>query len=144
MATNIVQTIVQDVSNLVDGRHQAIAGPPVFGNSDPGRYDFHVEVPLWGVTWLLHGYTDAKLAMNATFSIRLPFVGTTQLANLKGNLADGITLIFDIKILSNGKAKFYISDKWLYLNLSATVYGKAHGPTAFGLFPLPLGARLQP
>ncbi|KAJ7277113.1 hypothetical protein C8J57DRAFT_1308588 [Mycena rebaudengoi] len=149
MATNILQTIGKDVNNLLEGRHQsskasdgeevhvfAIAGPPVFGSSDPGRYDFSVEVPLWGVTWILNGYMDAKLAMNATFSVRVPIMGTFKLSDVKGNLADGIAVTFDISML-NGQAKFYISDKWLYINLSAVVFGQAHGPAAFGLFPLP-------
>ncbi|KAJ7085279.1 hypothetical protein C8R44DRAFT_594116, partial [Mycena epipterygia] len=76
------------------------------------------------------------LVMNATFSARVPILGTFKLTDVEGNLADGIAVTFNISML-NGNAKFYISDKWVYINLSAVVFGKAYGPSAFGLFPLP-------
>ncbi|KAJ7231080.1 hypothetical protein C8J57DRAFT_1092034 [Mycena rebaudengoi] len=79
---------------------------------------------------------DAKLDVNATFSVRVPVMGTFQPTAVKGNLANGIAVTVDGSTI-NGKAQFYISDKWVYINLAAVVFGQEHGPTAFGLFPLP-------
>ncbi|KAJ7772398.1 hypothetical protein B0H16DRAFT_1305251 [Mycena metata] len=79
---------------------------------------------------------DAALAMNATLSVRIPILGTLQLSNVNGNLADGIAVTFSTSVV-NGNAKFYISNNWLYINLSAVVFGTAHGPMAFQLIPLP-------
>ncbi|KAJ6601891.1 hypothetical protein DFH09DRAFT_1355155 [Mycena vulgaris] len=149
MTANPLQTIVQDVDKLIDGHHYsskasdgeevhvyAVAGPPIFGSADPGRYDFNIEFPLWGVTWLLNGYMDAALAMNATLSVRVPIMGTFQQTDVKGNLAAGIAVTFSTSMV-NGNAKFHISNKWLYINLSAVVFGAAHGPLDFQLIPLP-------
>ncbi|KAJ6569021.1 hypothetical protein B0H19DRAFT_937888 [Mycena capillaripes] len=74
--------------------------------------------------------------MSATLSVRVPIVGTLQLADVTGNLADGIPVTFGTPVVT-GNAKFYISNKWLYINLSAVVFGVAHGPLDFQLIPLP-------
>ncbi|KAF7335543.1 hypothetical protein MVEN_02208200 [Mycena venus] len=106
-------------------------------SSNPDRHNYDVNVPLWGVTWILKGYVDTKLAMDATFSIKVPILPTIKLADVKGNLADGIAVAFNVSGVVNGQAKFYTSDKWVYINLAATVFGTAHGPVDFKLFPLP-------
>ncbi|KAJ6571340.1 hypothetical protein B0H19DRAFT_935621 [Mycena capillaripes] len=79
---------------------------------------------------------DAQLAMDAAFYAKVPILPMLKLTEVKGNLADGIAVAFNNSLV-NGKARFYISDKWVYINLSATVFGKAHGPLDFELFPLP-------
>ncbi|KAJ7034615.1 hypothetical protein C8F04DRAFT_956267, partial [Mycena alexandri] len=84
----------------------------------------------------LNGYIDAALALKAVLSVRIPILGTLQLSNVNGNLADGIAVTFNTAVV-NGNAKFYISNKWLYINLSAVVFGQAHGPMDFQLIPLP-------
>jgi hypothetical protein len=84
----------------------------------------------------LNGYLNTNnLAMNAAFSVRIPIVGTVKLADVIGNLADRIAVTFATSMV-NGNAKFYISNNWLYIDLSAVVFGNSHGPLSFGLFPL--------
>ncbi|KAI0293863.1 hypothetical protein B0F90DRAFT_1670710 [Multifurca ochricompacta] len=105
----------------------AIAGPPVYSDGDSDRIDFDIELPLWGVTWVLKGYViKSTLAIDAAFSVKVPIIGSFQLAQVKGNLQDGV--------------KFYYSAGWIYVDLSATVFGTVYGPLTIKLIPLPFGS----
>ncbi|KAI0297031.1 hypothetical protein B0F90DRAFT_1742503 [Multifurca ochricompacta] len=115
----------------------AIAGAPVYydGPRVP-QYDIDIEVPLWGVTWILRGYIDnGTLEIDAEFAVRLPIIGTFTLAAVKGNLKDGVEVTFGISVL-NGEARFYISGGWLWIDLSATIFGPTFGPLKIKLIPI--------
>ncbi|KAI0263224.1 hypothetical protein BC834DRAFT_971496 [Gloeopeniophorella convolvens] len=115
----------------------AIAGPPVFGG-DPGRWDFDIEFPIWGVTFILKGYVDlTTLEIDATFSVRIPIIGTFKLAEVKGNLKDGVSVSFGISGILSGKATFYVRDGWIWVDLSAEIFGTTYGPVSIKLIPLP-------
>ncbi|KAH9959369.1 hypothetical protein BJV74DRAFT_788840, partial [Russula compacta] len=79
----------------------------------------------------------STLSISATFSVRVPILGTFTLANLNGNLNDGVSVTFGVSGILSGTAKFYVKDKWLYVDLSATVFGTTYGPISIGLIPLP-------
>lgn len=74
--------------------------------------------------------------MDATFAVRVPIIGEFTLGNVKGNLNDGIKITFGIAILS-GSATFYVKDGWIWVDLSATVFGSEYGPISIKLLPLP-------
>ena len=74
--------------------------------------------------------------MNATLSVEVPIVGTVRLAEVRGNLRDGVTVSFGVSFL-HGDARFYLRDGWLYVDLSATVFGTHHGPVSIPLIPIP-------
>ncbi|KAI0297055.1 hypothetical protein B0F90DRAFT_991694 [Multifurca ochricompacta] len=116
----------------------AIAGAPVFHNDTKvPRYDFDIEVPLWGITWVLKGYIDVgTFEINAEFSVRTPIITPFRLAAVKGNLKDGVKVSFDVSFVK-GEAKFYIFGGWLWVDLSATVFGTTYGPLKVKLIPLP-------
>ncbi|KAI0298181.1 hypothetical protein B0F90DRAFT_1952562 [Multifurca ochricompacta] len=115
----------------------AIAGPPVYSDGDSDRIDFDIELPLWGVTWVLKGYViKSTLEIDAAFSVKVPIIGSFQLAQVKGNLQDGVKVTFGVSIL-HGDARFYYSAGWIYVDLSATVFGKVYGPLTIKLIPLP-------
>ncbi|KAI0741035.1 hypothetical protein C8Q76DRAFT_822774 [Earliella scabrosa] len=140
-----------DLPKLLEGHHSqhqartgeiihvyAIAGPPVFGDAKENQWNFNIEIPLWGVTFILSGYVDLfSLAIDATFSVKIPIVGSIKLAEVKGNLRDGVTVNFGISGVLSGEARFYVNDRWLYVDLSATVFGTHHGPVTIRLIPLP-------
>lgn len=86
----------------------------------------------------LSGYIDlASLEISARLSVRIPIIGTYQLAEVKGNLKDGVSVQFGISGILSGKATFFIRDGWLTLDLSATVFGSTYGPISIRLLPLP-------
>ncbi|KAI0298182.1 hypothetical protein B0F90DRAFT_834382 [Multifurca ochricompacta] len=86
----------------------AIAGPPVYSDGDSDRIDFDIELPLWGVTWVLKGYViKSTLEIDAAFSVKVPIIGSFQLAQVKGNLQDGVKVTFGVSIL-HGDARFII------------------------------------
>ncbi|KAI0297028.1 hypothetical protein B0F90DRAFT_1635173, partial [Multifurca ochricompacta] len=85
----------------------------------------------------LKGYIDiGTFEINAEFSVRVPIIGTFRLAAVKGNLKDGVQVSFGISVLK-GTARFYINSGWLYVDLSATVFGTVYGPLKVKLIPLP-------
>ncbi|KAI0295583.1 hypothetical protein B0F90DRAFT_1143885 [Multifurca ochricompacta] len=115
----------------------AIAGPPVYAEGDSDRIDFDIEVPLWGVTWILKGYVEkSTLEIDAAFSVKIPIIGTYQLAKVKGNITDGVKVTFGVSVV-RGDARFYYSNGWIYVDLSATVFGKVYGRVTIKLIPLP-------
>ncbi|KAI0297034.1 hypothetical protein B0F90DRAFT_1742554 [Multifurca ochricompacta] len=63
-------------------------------------------------------------------------MGTFRLAEVKGNLNDGVEVPFDSSVVK-GEAKFYVSDGRLWVDLSATVFGTTCGPLKVELIPLP-------
>ncbi|KAI0297025.1 hypothetical protein B0F90DRAFT_1742452, partial [Multifurca ochricompacta] len=52
----------------------------------------------------------------------------------KGNLKDGVEVSFGISVLK-GTARFYINGGWLWVDLSATVFGTVYGPLKVKLIP---------
>ncbi|KAI0293862.1 hypothetical protein B0F90DRAFT_1642157 [Multifurca ochricompacta] len=85
----------------------------------------------------LKGYVDkSTLEIDAAFSVKVPIIGSFQLAQVKGNLQDGVKVTFGVSIL-HGDARFYYSAGWIYLDLSATVFGTVYGPLTIKLIPLP-------
>ncbi|KAI0297032.1 hypothetical protein B0F90DRAFT_1742527 [Multifurca ochricompacta] len=116
----------------------AIAGAPVFHNDTKvPHYDIDIEFPLWGVVWILRGYIDhSTLEIDGELAVRLPIIGTFTLAAVKGNLKDGVKATFGISVL-NGDARFYASGGWLWIDLSATIFGATLGPLTIKLIPVP-------
>ncbi|KAI0297056.1 hypothetical protein B0F90DRAFT_1635174, partial [Multifurca ochricompacta] len=85
----------------------------------------------------LKGYIDVgTFEINAEFSVKVPILGTYRLATVKGNLKDGVEVSFGIAVLK-GTARFYINSGWLWVDLSATVFGTTYGPLKVKLIPLP-------
>ncbi|KAI0299752.1 hypothetical protein B0F90DRAFT_1630700, partial [Multifurca ochricompacta] len=76
------------------------------------------------------------LEINAEFSVRLPVLAAIRLAEVRGNLRDGVKVSFDISVLK-GDARFYVSGGWLWVDLSARVFMAIHGPLKVKLIPLP-------
>ncbi|KAI0263240.1 hypothetical protein BC834DRAFT_888187, partial [Gloeopeniophorella convolvens] len=74
--------------------------------------------------------------MDAFLSAKSPF-GELRLAEVKGNLKDGIKVTFDIPGILSGTATFYVRDGWVWIDLSVTVFGKTYGPISVKLLPLP-------
>ncbi|KAI0294057.1 hypothetical protein B0F90DRAFT_1670603 [Multifurca ochricompacta] len=115
----------------------AIADPPVYAEGDSDRIDFDIEVPLWAVTWILKGYVEKSiLEIDAAFSVKIPIIGTYQLAKVNGNLTDRVKVTFGVSVV-HGDAKFYYSNGWIYVDLSATIFGKVYGRVTIKLIPLP-------
>ncbi|KAI0263228.1 hypothetical protein BC834DRAFT_888118 [Gloeopeniophorella convolvens] len=75
--------------------------------------------------------------MDAFLSARFPLIENLPLAEVKGNLKDGIKVTFDISGILSGSATFYVRDGWVWIDLSATVFGTTYGPISVKLFPLP-------
>ncbi|KAH9962526.1 hypothetical protein BJV74DRAFT_990920 [Russula compacta] len=116
----------------------AIAGHPVFGD-ERSSYDFDIEFGFAGLTWILRGSINlSTLSISASFLVRIPLLGTITLASLNGSLLEGVSVTFGISGILSGTAKFYVRDKWLYVDLSATVFGSTYGPITIGLIPLPI------
>ncbi|EIW74806.1 hypothetical protein CONPUDRAFT_66572, partial [Coniophora puteana RWD-64-598 SS2] len=78
-----------------------------------------------------------SLQIDASFSVRIPIIGTFQLASFQGNLIEGVKFTFGISGILSGEARVYLKDKWLWLDLSATVFGSKYGPLSIKLIPLP-------
>ncbi|KAF7335561.1 hypothetical protein MVEN_02210100 [Mycena venus] len=105
---------------------------------------FDVNVPLGGAgAWALRGSVDANLAMDAQLFYKNPILSPIAVADVKGNLADGIAVVFNTAGVK-GQAKVYTSDKWVYINLAATTVGGTYGPSDFKLFPLPVDQSTNP
>ncbi|KAI0741034.1 hypothetical protein C8Q76DRAFT_709867 [Earliella scabrosa] len=118
-----------DIHKLLEGHHRqyqartgetihvyAIAGPPVFGDAKENQWNTYAE--LERVLVQLSGSVDLfSLEINATLSVEVPIVGTVRLAEVRGN--------------------FYLREGWLYVDLSATVFGTHHGPVSIPLIPIP-------
>ncbi|KAI0263241.1 hypothetical protein BC834DRAFT_827767, partial [Gloeopeniophorella convolvens] len=86
----------------------------------------------------LKGYIDlSTLEIDATFSVKIPIVGTYKLAEVKGNLKDGVSVTFGIPWVISGTARFYVRDGWLWVDLSAEIFGTTYGPVSIKLIPLP-------
>ncbi|KAI0295584.1 hypothetical protein B0F90DRAFT_1919298 [Multifurca ochricompacta] len=76
----------------------AIAGPPVYAEGDSDRIDFDIE---------LKGYAEkSTLEIDAAFSVKIPIIGTYQLAKVKGNITDGVKVTFGVSVV-RGDARFY-------------------------------------
>ncbi|KAI0263223.1 hypothetical protein BC834DRAFT_323771 [Gloeopeniophorella convolvens] len=130
-------TVSRDGRNGEEVHVYAISGPPVFGEGRESRWDFDVETPIGGVIFILKGYIDlSTLEMDAILSARFPFTDLT-LAEVKGNLKDGIKVTFDIPRVISGSATFYVRDGWVWMDLSVTIFGKTYDPISVKLFPLP-------
>lgn len=85
----------------------------------------------------LNGFTDlSTLKCNATLSDHIPIIGTHQIAGVNGNLKDGITVSFSLSSVLSGSAKFYLNNKWIYVELDAKVFGHNES-ISFHLIPLP-------
>ncbi|KAH9980396.1 hypothetical protein BJV74DRAFT_953171 [Russula compacta] len=121
----------------------AISGPPVFGSAPSasaaaGRHNFNTQWNYFGVTWILNGYVDlSTLKIDATFSVHIPIIGTHQIAGVNGNLKEGVKVSFALNHVLSGSAKFYLKNKWLYLDLDAKVFGHNES-ISFHLIPLPI------
>ncbi|KAI0293157.1 hypothetical protein B0F90DRAFT_1670921 [Multifurca ochricompacta] len=110
----------------------AIAGPPVYSNGDSDRIDFDIELPLWGVTWVLKGYViKSTLAIDAAFSVKVPIIGSFQLAQVKGNLQDGVKVTFGVSFCMEmpGSIIPLVGFMWTF-----------YGPLTIKLIPLPFGS----
>ncbi|KAH9961178.1 hypothetical protein BJV74DRAFT_799846 [Russula compacta] len=145
------QVSLADVPALLEGHHSevtdevskkdtvhvfAITGAPTFGTLGK-KWDFHIEFSFLGVVWILKGWIDlTTLAISATLSVRIPIIGTHQIASVNGNLQNGVTVTFGIPGILSGSAKFYAKNKWLYVDLSVTVFGKK-GSITIKLIPIP-------
>ncbi|KAH9965704.1 hypothetical protein BJV74DRAFT_799580 [Russula compacta] len=146
-------------SDLVDNHHNvakdpntgkevhvyAISGPPVFNNktssvSAPApttQHNFNIQFNYFGITWILNGFIDLSTQkFDATLSDHIPIVGTHKLTEVTGNLKDGITVYYKIEKVLGGKGRFYLKDKWIYVDLEAEVFGRQEA-ISFHLIPLP-------
>ncbi|KAH9970068.1 hypothetical protein BJV74DRAFT_264428 [Russula compacta] len=128
--------VIDEVSNKDTVHVFAITGAPTFDAAGK-KWDFHIEFSFLGLVWILQGWIDlTTLAISATLSVRIPIVGTHQIASVNGSLKSGITVSFGVPKVLSGSAKFYAKDKWLYVDLSATVFGKK-GSITIKLIPIP-------
>lgn len=85
----------------------------------------------------LNGYVDlSTLKIDATFSVHIPIIGTHQIAGVNGNLKEGVKVSFALSHVLSGSAKFYLKNKWLFLDLDAKVFGHNES-ISFHLIPLP-------
>lgn len=87
----------------------------------------------------MKGYIDLTTKeIDAALFVKIPLFPEIKLAEVKGNLQDGVTVSFSIldgKI--SGSATFYIKDKWLWVKLSVTIFGKKYSGD-WRLIPLPI------
>jgi len=123
-------------ANAAVAPRQAVAATTTAEATQP--YDFDVEFGLGGVTFIERGSVDpATCNISSTLSARIPIVGTFQLANLNGNLVDGVTSTFGISGVLSGTIKDYYNNGYLTADITATIFGSAYGPTTIKLLPLP-------
>jgi hypothetical protein len=85
----------------------------------------------------LKGYIEADV-IDATFSVMFPLLPEITLAHVHGDLNKGVEVTFSIGSIVSGTARFYLKDKWLWLDLSAKVWGQPFGPVSIRLIPYPL------
>ncbi|KAH9970066.1 hypothetical protein BJV74DRAFT_799326 [Russula compacta] len=133
------QVSLADVPALLEGHHHevqdevskkdiihvfAITGAPVFGT--PERSGTFISS---GASWDSSG--------SATLSVRIPIIGTFQIASVNGNLQHSVSVTFSIPSILSGSARFYlVNNKWLCVDLSATVFEKK-GSITISLIPIP-------
>jgi hypothetical protein len=85
--------------------------------------------------WQLRGYINGD-EISASFAVRIPFWGTVDLATVKGNLTSGVTVDFGVTgLITNGKARFYVFNGWLKVDLTATIFGTSYGEIRTRLMP---------
>ena len=60
------------------------------------------------------------------------------MADVTGNLMSGVSVNFNVSgVLGGGTAKFYVYNKWLKMDFSATIFGLASGSIMIRLMPMP-------
>lgn len=77
------------------------------------------------------------LVIAATLSVKIPIWGSVDLAQVHGSLNDGVSVNFGISGILSGTARVYLKSKFLWIDLSANVFGTANGPITISLISLP-------
>ncbi|KAI0285188.1 hypothetical protein BC826DRAFT_128208 [Russula brevipes] len=87
----------------------------------PVLWAFNVHWILYGFTWFLRGTIDlTSLNISADFSLAVPLLNLAKLATVKGPLrGQGTRVDFHIG-LTQGWARFYEHDGYLYVEMSVT------------------------
>jgi len=78
----------------------------------------------------------AKKTLSITVYGKLPFLPEFKIASGSGSIQNGITLKFNLKVIQ-GEFRFYVKDKWLWLDYNVKVLGKQWKGT-LKLIPLPI------
>ena len=74
--------------------------------------------------------------IDATFSVRVPIFGEHNLSKVRGNLGDGVKITYGIRGVLSGTSRFYGKNKWLWVDMAATVFGTPHDLLSIKLIPI--------
>ncbi|KAI0692919.1 hypothetical protein C8T65DRAFT_744934 [Cerioporus squamosus] len=101
-----------------------IGGNPVAGPKE--RYDFQADIPIGPIILQLVGFIDTStLDADITLYVKVPLLPAIKVAEVKGNLRDGIIFTINIPGVASGSVKVYIADdKWLHVKFTLTIFGQ--------------------
>ncbi|KAI0741042.1 hypothetical protein C8Q76DRAFT_666944 [Earliella scabrosa] len=142
-----------DLPRLLEGHHRqsttssgeiihvfAITGAPVFGSDQTAKLTPLIEIPLWGLVFILRGTisrpASGTFTIDATFSVRIPIFGEHNLSKVRGSLDDGVDITWGISGVLSGTSRFYGRGTWLWVDIAATVFGHTHDLLSMALIPL--------
>ncbi|KAF7296872.1 hypothetical protein MIND_00918500 [Mycena indigotica] len=103
------------------------------------RRDFETPIPIGGSnsSFLLKG-SISETELDAELLADLPLLGKVTLTHIRGDVRDGLATHNSFNVgLWSGTVECTIHDDWLFVALTAGMFGQSIGPVKVRLFYIP-------